>query len=82
MIRRLFWLGLGAYLALWVERKLRALAPDHLARRTAGELAGFAADVRDAALTRENELRARYALDTLGNKRPQTHHYHDVRDGR
>ena len=87
VIRRLFWLGLGAYAAVWTMRKLAALKPDHIARRTAGHAAGllaearwFAGDVRRLAAARETELRATLGTDTVGTTR-QTHH-HDEKDGR
>lgn len=70
MIRRLFYLSLGALITLWVMRKLQALHPNHLARRTASNAAGMLEQVRDftsdalgAAADRETELRARFGLD-------------------
>jgi hypothetical protein len=70
MIRRLFYLSLGALITLWVMRKLQALHPNHLARRTVGNAAGMLEQVRDftsdalgAAADRETELRARFGLD-------------------
>jgi hypothetical protein len=72
MIRRLFYLSLGAFISLWVTRRLRALQPDHLARRTADRAAGTVARVRDftsdalgEAAGREIELRARFGLDNV-----------------
>jgi len=72
MIRRLFYLSLGALLTLWVMRKLQALRPDHLARRAAGGAAGMAGRMRDftsdalgEAAGREIELRARFGLDNV-----------------
>ncbi|GAA4598286.1 hypothetical protein GCM10023194_75400 [Planotetraspora phitsanulokensis] len=86
MIRRLFYMALGAYLAVWTMRKLQALRPDHVARRTAGRLAGyagqggeFAGDVFRLAASRETELRAAFGLDTV-ETRPTR--YDDVKDGR
>ncbi|WP_084957961.1 hypothetical protein [Thermoactinospora rubra] len=71
MIRRLFYIGLGAALAVWVMRKLQALHPQHVARRTADRAVSMLAQVRDFTATaldeaaeRENELRARFRLDT------------------
>ncbi len=78
MIRRLFYMTLGASLAVWVMRKLEALRPEHVARRTAGHLRDFAGEVRAGAATRENELRARHGLGTVGH-RPLNN---DVKDGR
>ncbi|WP_188188167.1 hypothetical protein [Nonomuraea sp. SYSU D8015] len=70
MIRRLFYLSLGAFLTFWVMRRLQALHPDHLARRTADSAAGmlqrvrdFTSDVLGEAAERETELRARFKLD-------------------
>ncbi|GAA4531000.1 MULTISPECIES: hypothetical protein [Nonomuraea] len=70
MIRRLFYLSLGAFLSLWVMRKLQALHPNHVARRTAHGAAGMLEQVRDftsdalgEAAGREIELRARFGLD-------------------
>jgi hypothetical protein len=74
MIRRLFYLSLGALLTLWVMRRLRALHPDHVARRTAATASGMLARVRDftsdalgEAAGREMELRARFGLDDPDN---------------
>ncbi|GAA5060624.1 hypothetical protein HNP84_010024 [Thermocatellispora tengchongensis] len=72
MIRRLFYLAVGAALAVWVMRKLQALHPEHVARRAAGRAGGLLAEVRafagdalEAAAKRESELRAEYGLDTV-----------------
>ncbi|MGW0810115.1 hypothetical protein [Nonomuraea sp. NPDC002799] len=69
MIRRLFYLSLGAFLAFWVMRRLQALHPDHVARRTAQGAAGMLRQVRDftsdalgEAAERETQLRARFEL--------------------
>ncbi|GAA0381910.1 hypothetical protein Acor_52860 [Acrocarpospora corrugata] len=78
MIRRLFYLALGAYLATWVQRRLRALKPDHVARRAADQVRGLAADIREQALYRETELRAQYGLDTVSKSKLSP----NVRDGR
>ncbi|MFC4533462.1 hypothetical protein [Sphaerisporangium dianthi] len=84
MIRRLFYMALGAYIAVWVMRKLQTLKPDHLARRTAGhamDLAAearlFAAEVRHLSAGRETELRARFGIDSV-----EETHDNDVKDGR
>lgn len=70
MIRRLFYVSLGALLAFWVMRRLQALHPSHVVRRTADGAAGMLARVRDftsdalgEAAERETELRARFGLD-------------------
>ncbi|MFI7439545.1 hypothetical protein [Nonomuraea indica] len=69
MIRRLFYLSLGALITLWVMRRLQALHPNHVARRTVSGAAGMLAQVRDftsdalgEAADRETELRARFGL--------------------
>jgi hypothetical protein len=70
MIRRLFYLSLGAFLAFWVMRRLQALHPNHVIHRTAHGAAGmlqrvrdFTSDVLGEAAERETELRARFELD-------------------
>ncbi|NUP79085.1 MAG: hypothetical protein HOV96_16235 [Nonomuraea sp.] len=72
MIRRLFYVSLGAFLAFWVMRRLQALHPGHVVRRTADGAAGMRARVRDftsdalgEAAERETELRARFGLDNV-----------------
>ncbi|GAA2852269.1 hypothetical protein GCM10010517_09940 [Streptosporangium fragile] len=84
MIRRLFYMALGAFGAVWVMRKLQTLHPNHLARRAVSNAAGileqareFAGDALDGAAERETELRSRFGLDTVENP----YHY-DVKDGR
>ncbi|GAA3103577.1 hypothetical protein [Streptosporangium carneum] len=84
MIRRLFYISLGAFGAVWTMRKLQSLHPNHMARRAARGAAGvleqvrdFAGDALDGAAQRETELRSRFGLDTVEN----THNYH-VKDGR
>ncbi|MDH2427404.1 hypothetical protein [Sphaerisporangium sp. TRM90804] len=84
MIRRLFYLALGAYAGAWATRRLQALKPDHLARRAADRAVGLAAGARQFAdearrlsAGRESELRARYGLDDF-----EVIHHHDVKDGR
>ncbi|MEU0565384.1 hypothetical protein ABZ297_08345 [Nonomuraea sp. NPDC005983] len=74
MIRRLFYLSLGALITLWVMRRLQALHPNHVARRTAAGAVGMLAQVRDftsdalgEAAERETELRARFGLDNSDN---------------
>lgn len=92
MIRRLFYIALGALLAVWTMRKLQSLHPNHVARRAAGRATGavaalrdFAADVRGMAAEREIELRARYRLDTVDRTAKTirgTTETPDVKDGR
>jgi len=79
MIRRLFWMSVGAYLAVFVMRKLRSLKPDHVARRTVEELRLFAEDVRSLAARRETELRAQFGPDNV-SENPIVPY--DVKDGR
>ncbi|WP_219471328.1 hypothetical protein [Nonomuraea rhizosphaerae] len=74
MIRRLFYLSLGSLLTLWVMRKLQALHPNHVARRTVGTATSMVRQVRDftsdalgEAAERETELRARFGLDNPDN---------------
>lgn len=74
MIRRLFYLSLGAFIAVWVMRKLQALHPNHVARRAASGAAGlldrmrfFADEALEAAAKRESELRAEFGLDSVVN---------------
>ncbi|MFI6395762.1 hypothetical protein ACIBHY_47540 [Nonomuraea sp. NPDC050547] len=74
MIRRLFYLSLGAFTAVWVMRRLQALRPEHVARRTVDNAAGLLEQVRDftsdalgEAAERETTLRARFGLDNGDN---------------
>jgi hypothetical protein len=75
VIRRLFYFGLGFCTALWAMRRIRALHPNHVARRAVDTAAGagvalreFVADVRRLAAAREIELRARYGLDSVDDR--------------
>lgn len=75
MIRRLFYFCLGFCTALWAMRRIRALHPNHVARRAVTTAAGagaalreFVAEVRHLAAAREIELRARYGLDTVDDR--------------
>ncbi|MEV7013907.1 hypothetical protein [Streptosporangium sp. NPDC051022] len=84
MIRRLFYISLGAFGAVWTMRKLQSLHPNHVARRAVrsasgilDQVRGFAADALEGAAHRETELRSRFGLDSVEN----THNYH-VKDGR
>ncbi|MFE0077197.1 hypothetical protein ACFWYW_50820 [Nonomuraea sp. NPDC059023] len=74
MIRRLFYLSLGAFTAVWVMRRLQAMRPEHVARRTVDNAAGLLEQVRDftsdalgEAAERETTLRARFGLDNGDN---------------
>lgn len=86
MIRRLFWLSMGATIGVLVVRKLtrtaRAFTPTGVASRVGGSLGDtvgnlsdairdFAADVRDAMLQREQELREGTSLDGRVGARPE-----------
>jgi hypothetical protein len=98
MIRRLFYFSLGVFAAVWTMRKLRALHPNHVARRAVNTAAGvatavraFASDARHLTASRETELRARYGLDSVENTsgparveaiEAPRHNHHDVKDGR
>ncbi|WP_214416817.1 hypothetical protein [Sphaerisporangium fuscum] len=84
MIRRLFYMAIGAYIALWVLRKLQTLKPDHVARRAADRATGllgdarlFAGEVRRLAAGRETELRERFGIDSVKET-----HRNDEKDGR
>ncbi|MBB2914982.1 hypothetical protein FHS43_006297 [Streptosporangium becharense] len=84
MIRRLFYMALGAFGAVWVMRKLQTLHPNHLARRAVRNATGileqardFAGDALDGAAERETVLRSRFGLDTVENP-----YNYDVKDGR
>ncbi|MBP2708058.1 hypothetical protein JOL79_30200 [Microbispora sp. RL4-1S] len=80
MIRRLLYMALGAYLAVWTMRKLQSLRPDHVARRAADELRDFAGDVRRLSASRETELRAEFGLDRVDRTATSTND--DAKDGR
>ncbi|ADG88760.1 hypothetical protein TBS_10590 [Thermobispora bispora] len=87
MIRRLFYMAVGACLAVWSMRKLQSLRPDHVARRAvdrtvrfADRLRDFADEVRHHSAIRESELRTGFGLDKVdatGASRDD-----DVKDGR
>lgn len=87
MIRRLFWLILGAVLGIMSYRKLSATADKLRPSALAGSFAGgigegltnlawairdFAADVRDAMADREDELRSAVGLDGADDVVPFT----------
>ncbi len=65
MIKRLFWLLMGAGLSLWLTRavrqKVERYAPPTLVRRLADDLRAAAREGREAMHAREHELRARRA---------------------
>ncbi|MEU6426973.1 hypothetical protein ABZ860_13855 [Microbispora sp. NPDC046973] len=89
MIRRLFYMSLGAFLAVWTMRKLQSLRPDHVARRTAGravtladQLKDFAGEVRRLSASRETQLRAEFGLDTVDGTTTGRNRIYDVKDGR
>ncbi|GGO21338.1 hypothetical protein GCM10010116_42910 [Microbispora rosea subsp. aerata] len=88
MIRRLFYMSLGAFLAVWTMRKLQSLRPDHVARRTADHAVTLADRFRDFAgevwrlsASRETELRAEFGLGTVDETNGKNTIY-DVKDGR
>ncbi|GAB3899615.1 hypothetical protein [Microbispora bryophytorum] len=89
MIRRLFYMALGAFLTVWTMRKLQSLRPDHVARRTADravtladQLRDFAGEVRHLSASRETELRAELGLDTVDGTTTGKTRIYDVKDGR
>ena len=74
MIRRLFWLAVGAGLGVWALRRAQslqqALRPEAVAGTAAGtaqltaqRVSGFLADVRELRAEREAELRDGLGLD-------------------
>jgi len=76
VIRRLFWILLGMLLGVWVLRRLdrvtQATRPGTVAERTGRRVGGTqarwqdaVAAGRDAARTREHELRDRYGVPSL-----------------
>lgn len=75
MIRRLFWLTLGATMGAWasfrLKRLIRALMPQSLAHQASGlgqTVRGFAGDVRVAMQDREDQLRDALGLDTQADE--------------
>ena len=66
-MKRVFYIALGATVGVLVVRRLTAAAeslqPDHLARRAAGGVQGFLADVRAGMTEREAELRSALGVD-------------------
>ncbi len=76
MIRRLFWMLLGLVLGMWALRRLERLTqasrPTNVAASTGRRVGGTQARVRDAvatgrdaARTREQQLRSRYDVPSL-----------------
>jgi hypothetical protein len=67
VIRRVFYLSVGATLGVMAFRRLTSIAdamqPDHVARRVAGGARGFALEVRSGMREREHELRTALGLD-------------------
>ena len=96
MIRRLFWLVLGAVLGVTGYRRATALARSLRPVPRASGLAEFAADVREGmALYMERQARPaastleghrRHGLPAGGpaasQPRPDTHHHGELKDGR
>jgi hypothetical protein len=70
VIRRVFYLSLGATVGVLVFRRLASIAdsmqPDHVARKALGGMEGFAREVRTQMRERERELRSAVGLDDLG----------------
>ena len=71
MIRRVFYLSLGATVGILIVRRLSAAAeslqPDNVARKAAGGAQGFVRDVRAAMTEREGELRSALGVDGSGD---------------
>ena len=78
MIRRLFWLALGATVGILIVRQLNraaeALSPTglgraltRLANAAADAFQAFAEDVRDGMAERESELRHSLGLDEVAS---------------
>ncbi|RJL33966.1 hypothetical protein [Bailinhaonella thermotolerans] len=89
MIRRLFYMSLGAAIAVWTMRKLQALTPGSLAQRAADQAVGRARDLRllagdVRAAMREHELELREALPSppTGTSGYPENTETDVKDGR
>jgi hypothetical protein len=96
MMRRMFWLGLGAVLGVSGYRKATAIARSLRPAPRANALAGFAADVREGmAVYRKRQ--AQPPASTLegprrrglpagrpdaSQPRPGTHHHDELKDGR
>jgi hypothetical protein len=96
MIRRGFWLGLGAVLGVAGYRKATAIARSLRPAPRANALADFAADVREGMAV-YMERQAQPPASTLeghrrrglpagrpeaGQPRPDTHHHDELKDGR
>jgi len=91
MIRRLFWLVLGAVLGVTGYRKATALARSLRPAPRATGLTGFAADVREG-MAIYMERQARPPASTLeghrraglpqGGRGSSAHHHDELKDGR
>ena len=96
MMRRLFWLVLGAVLGVTGYRKVTAIARSLRPAPRASALAGFAADVREGMAV-YMERQAQPPASTLeahrrrglpagrpeaSQPRPGTHHHDEPKDGR
>ena len=70
MIRRVFYLSLGATVGVLVFRRLSSIAdsmqPDSLARKAVGGMDGFAREVRAGMKEREREMRSALGLGVGG----------------
>ena len=96
MIRRLFWLGLGAVLGVSGYRKATALARSLRPVPRASGLAEFAADVREGMALYMKRQASPPASTLEGHRRPglpagrpkasqprpDTHHHDELKDGR
>jgi hypothetical protein len=67
MIRRVFYISLGATVGILIVRRLSAAAeslqPDNVARKAVGGVQAFMHDVRAAMSEREVELRSALGMD-------------------
>jgi hypothetical protein len=72
VIRRVFYLSLGATVGVLVFRRLASIAdsmqPDHVARKALGGVEGFAREVRAGMKERERELRSALGLEASGHE--------------
>jgi len=96
MMRRLFWLVLGAVLGVTGYRKVTAIARSLRPAPRASALAGFAADVREGmavymerqaqppASTLEGHRRRGLPAGGAAGSQPRsgTHHHDELKDGR
>jgi hypothetical protein len=84
VIRRLFWMSLGATLGAWatfrLKRLVRALMPTSLAHQASGlgrTARKFAGDVRVAMDAREDQLRDALGLDVQADVQADIDKDHD-----